>query len=196
MGKLTEFKPNLTKEEFELFQKFIEENSGIYLDESKNESLRVSLLTRVMDKGFNNYKEYYRFLVYHPQGETEFFELLNLITINETSFFRNIPQFVALKEYVLPEIIRRKRNNKTIRIWSAGCSSGEEPYSIAMAILNVLESLQGWNLEILGTDVCKEALDLAEKGVYGKKSVSLVDKTTSPSTLKRMLRINTNFPTP
>ena len=176
MEKLSEVKPILTKEEFELFQKFIEENSGIYLDESKNESLTVSLLTRVLEKGFKSYKEYYEFLAHHPRGELEFLEILNLITINETSFFRNVAQFAALKEHVLPEIIKRKKNNKTIRIWSAGCSSGEEPYSIAMTLLSALDFLEGWNPEILGTDVCKEALDLAEKGVYSKKSVSLVDQ--------------------
>src|SRR3972149_1866640 len=117
LEKLSKVKPILTKEEFELFQKFIEENSGIYLDESKNESLRVSLLARVLDKGFKDYQQYLNFLENHPRGEDEFFELLNLITINETSFFRNIPQFVALKERVLPEVIEHKKTHRAVRIW-------------------------------------------------------------------------------
>ena len=101
-------KPDLSEEEFNLFQNFILENSGIFLDKSREDSLRISLLSRISVKGFRSYREYYSFLKSDPLGEEEFKELLSFITINETYFFRNPSHFKFLKEYVFPELMKKK----------------------------------------------------------------------------------------
>ncbi|MDD5773198.1 MAG: tetratricopeptide repeat protein [bacterium] len=166
----------LSLELFKLFRDFIHEKSGLYLDKSKLDSLRMSLLSRVTKKNISSYAEYYDFLKFNVLREDEFRELLNLITINETSFFRNPDQFTALREVVLPEIINRKcAKDKTIRIWAAGCSSGEEPYSIAMTVWSSLLDRKSWKVHILGTDVSNRVLEAAKKGVYSKRTLRGVD---------------------
>lgn len=165
---------DLTPEEFARFRDYIHQHSGIYLEESKTDSLRISLVTRATRLGFVDFEDYYRKLV---SDNTEFNELMNLVTINETSFFRFPQQFEALKNRVLPEIMGNKpATNRSFRVWSAGCSTGEEPYSIAMTLLDAgIEGL-GWKGQVLGTDVSTKALSRAQKGVYAKRSVLSVPK--------------------
>lgn len=155
---------NLTPEEFTRYRDYIHQHSGIYLEELKVDSLRISLITRATRFGFSSLEEYYRLLT---TDENEFKELMNLVTINETSFFRFPAQFDALRDLVIPEIIEGKSDSShAFRVWSAGCSTGEEPYSIAMTLLDSgLEGL-GYKLEVLGTDVSTNALRKAEEGVY------------------------------
>jgi len=166
---------DLKSSDFKLFQEIISEKSGLHFTESKKEALRVSLLTRIKFREFENFKQYYRFLKVHPDGENEFRELLTLLTINETSFFRNPEQFDVLKKSVLTELIE-KNTDRNIKIWSAGCSTGEEPYSIAITLLETINNPDLWNIELLGTDVDKSALSLAKEGVYRKKSLRITPK--------------------
>ncbi len=169
--------PDLSGKEFKLFQDFILENSGIFLDINREDSLRISLFSRITAKGFRDYYEYYSFLRYDALGEEEFKELLSLITINETYFFRNPSHFKFLKEYILtPLISERALYGKGIKIWSAGCSTGEEPYSMAITILEVFGFYKNLNIEILATDVSLKALDKAKKGIYSLHSLKLIDE--------------------
>ena len=140
----------LKTEEFKLFQEFICENSGLHFNESMERSLKISLLARLRYKGFENYQQYYTYIKYHPDGDAEFRDLLSSLTINETSFFRNPEQFRVFKNFIIP-ILKEKNTDRNIRIWSAGCSTGEEPYSVAMSILEVIDSPDLWNIEILAT---------------------------------------------
>ena len=160
---------DLGLEEFRRFRDLLHRHSGIYLEESKLDSLRISLVTRATRLGYVTLVDYYSAL---ERDENEFHELLNLVTINETSFFRFPQQFDALRDRVLPEIMAAKpSNNRNLRVWSAGCSTGEEPYSIAMTLLDMsLEGL-GWKPQVLGTDVSTKALAQAKAGVYGKRSM-------------------------
>ncbi|KAF0209014.1 MAG: CheR family methyltransferase [Actinomycetota bacterium] len=165
---------DLTLEEFASFRDFIHKASGIYLEEGKLDSLRISLVTRATRLGFPSFDDYYRSL---SGDEREFNELMNLVTINETSFFRFPQQFEAFKTRVLPEIMAGKpQSNKTIRVWSAGCSTGEEPYSLGMALLDAGIQGLGWTPQVLGTDVSTRALALAQKGVYGRRAMLNVEK--------------------
>lgn len=165
---------DLTLEEFARFRDFIHSSSGIFLEEGKLDSLRISLVTRATRLGYPSFNDYYRLLV---QDEREFNELMNLITINETSFFRFPQQFDALRSKVLPEIMAAKpQSNRTIRIWSAGCSTGEEPYSLGMSCVDAGMQGLGWKPQILGTDVSTKALSMAKKGVYGKRTMLNVPK--------------------
>ncbi|MGB4594000.1 MAG: protein-glutamate O-methyltransferase CheR, partial [Coriobacteriia bacterium] len=165
---------DLTLEEFERFRDFIHKASGIYMEESKLDSLRISLVTRATRLSFPTFDDYYRALV---NDEREFNELMNLITINETSFFRFPQQFEALRTKVLPEIMAAKPpQNRTLRFWSAGCSTGEEPYSVAMTLIDAGIQALGWKAQVLGTDVSTKALAAATKGVYGSRTMLNVPK--------------------
>lgn len=160
---------DLSLEEFRKFRDLVHQHSGIYLEESKIDSLRISLVTRATRLGYTNLAEYYAAL---SRDDTEFNELLNLVTINETSFFRFPGQFEALRGTVLPEIMAGKSGqNQAMRIWSAGCSTGEEPYSIAMTMLDTGVEVAGFRPQVLGTDVSTKALARAKAGVYGKRTM-------------------------
>lgn len=167
-------------EEFDLFQDFLEKKSGLHFDYSKLESLKVSLLERMQSQNLLNFVDYYRFLADHPEGKKELRALLSLITVNETSFFRQPEQFEVLRKEILPELIseKGKRGDLTLSIWSAGCSSGEEPYSIALLLREVFPEVLSWNLEILGTDIDEEALSEAEQGIYSRRHVRYIDQET------------------
>ncbi len=161
-------------DEFARFRDFIHSSSGIFLEDGKLDSLRISLVTRATRLGYPAFDDYYRLLV---QDDHEFNELMNLVTINETSFFRFPQQFDALRSKVLPEIMAGKpQSNRTIRIWSAGCSTGEEPYSLGMTCIDAGIQGLGWKPQILGTDVSTKALSAAKKGVYGKRAMLNVSK--------------------
>lgn len=160
---------DLTLEEFARFRDYIREHSGIYLEQSKLDSLRISLVTRATRNDCTRFDDYYRLLV---ADTTEFNELMNLITINETSFFRFPQQFEALRTRVLPEIMSAKHQSaREFRVWSAGCSTGEEPYSIAMTLLDAGIDGLGWGMHVLGTDVSTKALAAAQKGVYRERAL-------------------------
>jgi chemotaxis protein methyltransferase CheR len=111
--------------------------------------------------------EYYRLLQNPGEGAVEIDRLINAVTVSETHFFRDAGQFDALYGHVLPQVIERKRVLHTLRIWSAGCASGEEPYSIAMLLRELLPDVDEWSITILGTDVNSESLDRARQAVYG-----------------------------
>ncbi|MBN2247596.1 MAG: tetratricopeptide repeat protein [Coriobacteriia bacterium] len=163
------FAKDLDVEEFRRFRDLIHRHSGIYLEESKLDSLRISLVTRATRLGYYTFGEYLDAL---GRDEREFNELLNLVTINETSFFRFPGQFDALRDEVLPEIMgSRPVGKRDLRIWSAGCSTGEEPYSLSMLTLDMGLGASGWSPQILGTDVSTKALGRARAGVYGRRAM-------------------------
>lgn len=163
-------KKDLSPEVFERFRDWIHHHSGIYLEESKVDSLRISLVTRATRFGFVDYEEYFAFL---SHDEDEFKELMNLVTINETSFFRFPAQFDALRDKVIPEILDSKpKVSRSFRVWSAGCSTGEEPYTVAMSLLDSGLDGLGYRTEVLGTDVSTQALEKAKAAVYPAKALA------------------------
>lgn len=180
----------LSPEEDRAFQEFIEENSGLHLEEHAIRSLAEAVGERIKAVKAESPHKYLNFLRFHPQGKEEFPQLLNLLTIKETYFFRNQPQFKVLREKILPEIIKRKTKERLyhsqLRLWSAGCSSGEEPYSLAMSIREVISNLKDWEIEILATDISPEALEKAEGGVYGKRAVKYTDRAYLDKYFKRL----------
>ena len=155
---------DLTLADFQRFRDYIHKHSGIWLEESKLDSLRISLYTRATRIERVTWDDYFAVL---SRDETEFKELMSLITINETSFFRFPQQFEALRSQVLPEIMGNQiGENRMVRVWSAGCSTGEEPYTIGMALFDSGIETLGWRYEVMGTDVSTRALGVARAGTY------------------------------
>ena len=163
----------LSADDFGLFQELLIETSGLHFEESRSQSLHLALWQRLQHRGYDSYLEYYNLLKYHPEGRLEIRELLDLITIGETYFFRNKAQFDVLIRFVLPEIMQRKvcSRDKCIRIWSAGCSGGDEAYSIAIAMMEVVPSYEEWSISILGTDINRNGLARAKEAIYGQRNI-------------------------
>ena len=164
----------LSLDDFASFQRLLSETCGLRFEEDKSQTLQAALWRRLKKRGYQSYQEYYHFLKYHPEGALEIRDLIDLITINETHFFRNRAQFDVLMQYVLPEIIQNKerKQDRQIRCWSAGCSTGDEAYSIAIAIKEVLPSYKEWNLSILGSDINRNGLTWAKRGIYSEKNIA------------------------
>ena len=158
----------MSQEEFIMIRDFIHEKSGIFFAENKMYLVKNRLHKRMTELGIKSIRDYFYHVKYDVSLK-EFNQLMNLVTTNETSFFRNEPQLLSFSDEALPLIIKNKLNSKgskTLKIWSAGCSSGEEPYTLAMIILEKLISTAGWNIEILANDISENVLQKARKGEY------------------------------
>jgi chemotaxis protein methyltransferase CheR len=119
-------------------------------------------------------REYWEHLTAHPSREGELRQLLNEITIGETCLFRSPPQLEALRKVILPEIAgeKNKQVTKRLRLWSAGCSTGEESYTLAMNMMEESEGLlKGWTVEIMATDLNDRSVETAKAGIYGDYAV-------------------------
>jgi chemotaxis protein methyltransferase CheR len=145
-------------------------SSGIYQAEEKLYLLVSSCGRRMKEVGVNNPSEYLTRLVSHADRQNELRLLLNEITIGETYMFRHPPQLEALRNIILPEVIKAKSQVgfKRLRFWSAGCSTGEEPYTLAMFLLEHARLLPGWSYEILASDLNDNSLEKARAGIYGE----------------------------
>jgi len=170
-----DLRTDLSAEEFALFRDWIHQHSGIFLEESKADSLRISLVTRASRYGITDYSDYFRLL---SADEEEFKELMNLVTVNETSFFRFSAQFDALRDLVVPQTVENRHvgTGTPFRVWSAGCSTGEEPYTIAMTLLDSALGTGGSPCQVVGTDVSTQALERARAGYYPQRALSSLDQ--------------------
>ena len=148
------------------YSQLVQERCGLHFPLKKRADLEAGVRQAFAASTCANLEEYYRLLLDPQDGAVEMDRLVNALTISETHFFRNTGHFDALYNHVLPQIIARRRSMRTLRIWSAGCASGEEPYSIAMMLRELLPDVDQWSITILGTDVNTAALDRARKAVY------------------------------
>jgi chemotaxis protein methyltransferase CheR len=159
----------MSSQDFLAIRDFIYARTGIYFNESKQYFLENRLNRRVQEMSLPSYRDYLGFLQ-GPQGREELKQLFNEITTNETSFWRNPPQIEAFQRIVLPDAVAlaRARMATRLRIWSAACSSGEEPYTLAMICQEAKDSLlKGMTVEIQATDISEKVLAQAREGVYG-----------------------------
>lgn len=148
--------------DFNCLRKMSNEHSGILVPDDKFDMFYSRLSKRVRLLGLNSFKEYCQYL--QSQPEDEFTEFINAVTTNLTSFFRENHHFEYLKEVLLPEVLKNNLAKKRIKVWSAGCSTGEEPYSLAMTLLENVPA--GWDIKILATDLDTNVLATAATGVY------------------------------
>jgi len=175
--------PELTKEEFTLFQEYIHEKAGMYFAENKMYLIKNRLGKRIKDLGIKSYKDYF-YQVKYDVSMKEFNKLMTLVTTNETSFFRNPPQLKSFAEEVLPLVVKEKLDSKgpkTLKLWSAGCSTGEEPYTLAILVSEFLKSTIGWNIEIHASDISENVLAAARMGEYSESTL----RTTPPDIKKK-----------
>lgn len=168
----------LTDTEFRLFKNLVYEKSGIDIKENRRDFLAGRLSNRMRVAGITSPYWYYKLV--SEGNDVELARLLDLMTINETSFFRNKYQIELFADMILPGIINKKEQamERTLRIWSAGCSTGEEPYTLAMVVREAFErsGLWEWDIKIFASDLSLTALDTAAKGEYpSSKIIDVVD---------------------
>jgi chemotaxis protein methyltransferase CheR len=159
----------MTSQDFVAIREFIYAKTGIFFNESKQYFLENRLNRRIQELNLGSYRDY----LVHLQGligREELKQLFNEITTNETSFWRNPPQIEAFQRIVLPDAVSlaKARGANRLRIWSAACSSGEEPYTLAMICAEARDTLlRGMQVEIVATDISEKVLGMAREGVYG-----------------------------
>ena len=157
-----------TERDFNLLRQVVNEHTGICLSEHKKEMLYSRLSRRLRTLNLNNFFSYYK-LLKMDAGE-ELLHFINAVTTNLTAFFREPHHFELLKKELLPQLLVKKLISRRLRIWSAGCASGEEAYSIAMVIKEVIPS--DWDVKILATDLDSVVLATAKQGIYDKEKIS------------------------
>lgn len=161
----------LSDRDFRRFSVLVYEKCGINLHDGKKELVRARLSKRLREGNFRDFKNYYRFVAEDESGD-ELVRMLDAISTNQTSFFREKKHFDFLKETVFPSYVVEKRNSRKLRFWSAGCSSGEEPYSLTIWLLEYFNENLPFDVKILATDISTKVLALAQRGVYTSKRLA------------------------
>ncbi|MCP4599632.1 MAG: protein-glutamate O-methyltransferase CheR [Proteobacteria bacterium] len=171
---------HLSFERFRLIRDMVNEHSGIFFSDDNQFLMESRLGERVAYLGLSSFDDYHHYLKYHPKGPSEIDDAIELLTTNETYFFREEYQLRTFAVDILPELHRRLASRRRLMVWSAGCSSGEEAYTIAMLVLNS-GLFRDWDVRIFGSDISRRVLSRARRGVYGKASF----RTTKPEMIKR-----------
>jgi chemotaxis protein methyltransferase CheR len=184
----------ITEPELKLLQTLVYQECGMYFDERRAHFLQDRLQRRLKACRLDTFYSYYRLLT-SREGKGELSALLEILTVNETSFFRNKPQLELFQKTILEEMLHRKQERRdwTIKVWSAGCSTGQEPYTMAMQISDALAYYYlrnplpfdmpvpkplippPWRVEILASDISYSALRTAQEGVYSENQMEPVD---------------------
>ncbi len=159
---------SLTDSDYQRFSQLMQDRFGLAFPEKRRMELEIGVRRAFASSTCQNLHSYFNLLLDPIHGGMEMERLVNNLTIGETHFFRDAGQFDALFNTVLPELIERRRFSHTLRIWSAGCASGEEPYSIAVLLRLLLPDIESWNITILGTDVNTQHLERARRATYGQ----------------------------
>lgn len=165
---------SLSDSEFATLAGLLRDSAGLSFEESRRESLAFCVADRMRETHCSDVASYLALLT-GPDAGAERQALLDEVTIPETHFFRNPPQIRALRAQVMPELLRQAAGSKRLRIWSAGCATGEEAYSVAMLVRELLPVNSGWDVKILATDVSTRALAAAAQGTYGPRSFVMTD---------------------
>jgi chemotaxis protein methyltransferase CheR len=184
----------ITEPELKLLQTLVYQECGMYFDERRAHFLQDRLQRRLRACRLDSFYSYYRLLT-SREGKTELTALLEILTVNETSFFRNKPQLDLFQKTVLEEVLHKKQERRdwTIRVWSAGCSTGQEPYTLAMQISDALAYYYlrnplpfdmpvpkplippPWRVEVLASDISYSALRTAQEGLYSENQMEPVE---------------------
>ncbi len=167
---------SLQKAELNRIIGFIDKEVGIQLSASKHTLVEGRLRRRLHQLGYNSYKTYLKFVLDTPEGRHERLHLVDALTTNKTDFFREPVHFKYLVDDALPELMKQNKSSgrRELHVWSAGCSSGEEAYTLAMVLNEALEKSVGIRFNILATDISKSSLDTAKTAVYPEHRIEPV----------------------
>ena len=167
----------LGDEEFLQLRDLIYSHCGLYFDNENRYLLEKRLAGRLQALNLSTFRDYFYYLRYDRGRDQEMSNIMDLLTTNETYFYREAFQLKAFTDEIVPELVAAKarKGDRTLRIWSAGCSSGEEPYTIAMLLLE-LPAVKGWRVEVVGTDISQRVLQLARTGLYRESSFRATDE--------------------
>ncbi|GEM_PF-1663874 len=167
---------SLTDQEFEDYARLVFERSGMDLARNQRTHLELALGERLAAVGARDAASYKGLLAKGKDGDAEFVAFIDRLVVQETSFFRTVAHFDALRAKILPSFLRDERREKTIRLWSAGCASGPEPYSLAITLLEAVGLRRGWKTEVHATDIGVSSLGEAKAALYEER---IVRKTPS-----------------
>jgi chemotaxis protein methyltransferase CheR len=182
METLKSWKLDFGEEDFSALRALVKEHTGIHLTEQKRELVYGRLSRRLRALGLESFRTY-RELLEKNEGD-ELVQFCNAITTNLTSFFREAHHFQYLREHLLEPRAADPRGARRLRFWSAGCSTGEEPYSLAMTIHEALPDVRRWDVRILATDLDTDVLDRGARGLYDEDRV----RNLSPERIERFFR--------
>lgn len=160
----------LSDELYDKFVKLIYKKTGLYYEYSKKYYVQKRIEKRAELLGIDSVNEYFLMLKF-ADDESEFDRFINELTVNETYFFRDFPQLRNFAEDVLPLVAREKGDGKNIKIWSAACSTGEEPYTLSIILQEMLDNPEEWEIQILASDINTEVLKSARIGLYESRAV-------------------------
>ena len=162
---------SITNEEFRRYQTLVYQQTGISLSDQKQSLVVARLSKRLRELSLPSFQAYFDYVV-NDKDQDELTRLLDLISTNKTEFFREPGHFQFLKEQILPHL----QDSRHVRIWSAACSSGEEPYTIAMTLYDAVPHPARWNFKILASDISTRMLAKAAKGIYEEEMVAHLPK--------------------
>ncbi len=165
-----ELRPEMSGEEFRLIRDLVYDRCGILYREEMKFVMERRLWPRLEQLQLSGYEAYHRYLRYDGQRSLELEVAIEALTTNETYFFREPLQLQALSEELLPLLAARNAASRRLRLWSAGCSTGEEAYTLAM-LVRQSNLFDGWDVEIYGTDISRKVLATARKAEYGPSSL-------------------------
>jgi chemotaxis protein methyltransferase CheR len=168
--------PVITEADFLKFRDYFYRKTGIHFEESKRYFVDKRLVERIAATGADDFRSYFVSLRFEASG-AELQQLVNAMTVNETYFFRESYQFECMVNSMLGEIVSRKRPGGRVRIWSVPSSTGEEPYSIAIYLLERWPLIDDYEVEIISSDIDTTVLAAAERGIYSQRSVAQLPKS-------------------
>jgi len=171
--------------DFQKFREFFYRKTGIYFDDAKRYFVDKRLVDRIEATGADDFRSWFIGLRFETQG-AELQQLVNAMTVNETYFFRETYQFDCMVKHMLGEVAKRKKPGGRIRIWSIPSSTGEEPYTIAIYLLERWALINDYEVEILSSDIDTQVLASAERGVYSSRSVAQLPKEYLAKYFKRL----------
>lgn len=178
VAELDCFRAELSQSDFRVFSDYIYTEFGIKMPDIKRVMLQGRLLKRIRELKMNSYSEYKEYFFSEEGQKNELYNFLSVVTTNKTDFFREPVHFDFLSKEILPQYVADGK--RKINIWSAACSSGEEPYTISIVLNEFIERNAGFSFSILGTDISSNVLNKAMLGVYSEKTVDVI-----PMHLKR-----------
>ncbi len=165
--------PEMTEAEFALFVQYFTRKVGITIPEHKRAGFGRKVAGRMEGLGFSSYVSYYRFMK-SQEGADELDFLVNHVTIDMSRFFRGERQLAHFGDSVVPELASKLRGTRKLRVWSAGCARGQEPYTVAMILAERAREVFTWDFKILATDIDSDSLSAAAAGLYGPETAGEV----------------------